>query len=61
MFVVFYQVYDGESRNIRLRELNGEGMLKQTLSKMRDLLDKKEAAVQVSQNASKIIKYMQPA
>ena len=42
------KVYDGESRNIRLRELNGEGMLKQTLSKMRDLLDKKEAAVQVN-------------
>lgn len=43
-----FKVYDGESRNIRLRELNGEGMLKQTLSKMRDLLDKKEAAVQVN-------------
>jgi hypothetical protein len=45
-----FKVYDGESRNIRLRELNGEGMLKQTLSKMRDLLDKKEAAVQVNKN-----------
>ncbi|XP_065349965.1 voltage-dependent calcium channel subunit alpha-2/delta-2-like isoform X2 [Cloeon dipterum] len=40
------KVYESDTKNVRLRQLNGEGMLKQTLGKMKDLIEKKEAALQ---------------
>ncbi|XP_059488918.1 voltage-dependent calcium channel subunit alpha-2/delta-2-like isoform X2 [Neocloeon triangulifer] len=45
-FKYVQKIYESDNKHVRLRELNGEGMLKQTLSKMRDLLERKEAALQ---------------